>query len=134
MLGDKIGDVRGQMISQRVLADEGQGPRMEVTDQQVGTLCGVSITTTVTYTGTMRPTGHLFGEAVGVVMSTEGETATFRGIGVGTLTPTGTATWRGSLVYESPTPKLARLNGIATLFEYSVDEGGKSEGHLFEWK
>lgn len=134
MLGERIGDVRGQHISTRVLPDEGQGPRMEVTDQQVGTLCGVNITTTVTYVATLRPNGHLFGKAVGIVMSTEGEMATFRGAGVGTMNQNGSISYRGSIFYETQTPKLSRLNGIATLFEYEVDEGGKSEGHLYEWK
>ena len=134
MLGEQVGDVRGQTISTRVLPDEGTGPRMEITDQSVGTLCGVSITSTVTYVGTLRPTGHIAGEGTGVVMSTEGEMATYRGVGVGTINPNGTTTWRGSLFYESQTPKLSRLNGVATLFEYQVDEGGKSEGHFFEWK
>jgi hypothetical protein len=107
---------------------------MEITDQQVGTLCGVNTTATVTYLATMRPNGTLFGEATGVTMSTVGEMATFRGSGVGTINPNGSVTYRGAIYYESTTPKLSRLNGIAVLFEYSVDEGGKSEGHLFEWK
>lgn len=134
MLGEQVGDVRGQAISTRVLPDEGQGPRMEITDQGVGTLCGVHVTSTVTYVGALRPNGTIAGAGTGVVMSTEGEMATFRASGVGTLTPSGGTTWRGALFYETATPKLSRLNGIAVLFEYSVDEGGKTEGHFFEWK
>jgi len=134
MLGEQVGDTRGQLITTRVLPDEGLGPRMEVTDQGVGTLCGVNMTSTVTYIGTMRPTGQISGQGTGIVMSTEGESATFRGYGVGTIQPNGTTTWRGSLFYESQTPKLSRLNGVAVIFEYQVDEGGKSEGHFFEWK
>ena len=65
MLGEQVGDVRGQTISTRVLPDEGTGPRMEITDQSVGTLCGVSITSTVTYVGTLGPTGHIAGEGTG---------------------------------------------------------------------
>jgi len=42
--------------------------------------------------------------------------------------------WRGTLLYETSSQKLARLNGIAVPFEYEVDESGKSEGRLYEWK
>jgi hypothetical protein len=134
MLGEQIGDLRGQSISTRILPDEGKGPRMEVTDQQVGTLCGVSVTTTVTYVGTMRPNGTIAGEGTGFVMTADGGSATFRGTGIGRFTRPGVTSWRGALFYETATAELARLNEIAVLFEYEVDESGKSEGHLFEWK
>jgi len=134
MLGEQIGDLRGQSISTRVLPDEGNGPRMEVTDQQVGTLCGVSVTTTVTYVGTMRPNGTIAGQGTGIVMTADGGSATFRGTGVGRFTQPGVTSWRGALFYETATPELTRLNEIAVVFEYEVDESGKSEGHLFEWK
>ena len=134
MLGEQIGDLRGQSISTRVLADEGQGPRMEVTDQQIGTLCGVGVTTTVTYVGTMRPNGTIAGQGTGIVMTANGGSGTFRGVGVGRFTAPGIVSWRGALFYETDAPELAQLNGIATVFEYEVDESQKSEGRLFEWK
>lgn len=134
MLGEKIGDARGQTISTRVLPDEGQGPRLEITDQSVGTLYGVHVNSTVTYVGTLRPNGTISGEGTGVIMTEDGEAGTFRGVGVGTFTKTGGTSWRGSLFYETASNKLSKLNGIACAFEYSVDEGGKSEGHFFEWK
>jgi hypothetical protein len=134
MLGEVIGDTRGQTISTRILPDLGQGPRMEITDQAVGTLYGVGVTQTVTYIGTLRPNGTISGEGTGVMMTTDGESATFRGVGVGTFSRAGATTWRGALFYETASASLARLNGIAAVFEYSVDEGGKSEGHLTEWK
>jgi hypothetical protein len=134
MLGEIIGDTRGQAISTRILPDVGQGPRMEITDQGVGTLCGVGVTSTVTYVGTLRPNGTISGEGTGIVMTTDGESATYRGYGVGTFSRPGATTWRGSLFFETTSAKLAGLNGIAVVFEYSVDEGGKSEGHFTEWK
>jgi hypothetical protein len=129
-----LGEVRGQGISTRVLEDEGRGPRMEVTDQGTGTLCGVGVNQTVTYVGTMRPNGTLSGEGAGVTMTSSGGAATFRGAGVGTFVRPGVLRWRGSLFYESATDELARLNGIAVLFEYEIDEAGKSEGRFYEWK
>ena len=134
MLGEQIGDLRGQSIGPRILPDEGKGPRMEVTDQQVGTLCDVSVTATVTYVGTMRPNGTIAGQGTGIVMTADGGNATFRGTGVGRFVRPGVTSWRGALFYEAATPELTRLNEIAVVFEYEVDESGKSEGHLFEWK
>ena len=134
MLGDKIGDTRGQTISTRILEDEGLGPRMEITDQGTGTLYGVHVNSTVTYIGTLRPNGTISGLGTGVVMTEDGEAATYRGVGVGTFVRPGVTSWRGSLFFETTSSKLAKLNGIATLFEYTVDEGGKSEGHFTEWK
>ncbi len=134
MLGDKIGDLRGQVIGTRVLPDTGSGPRLESTDQGIGTLYGVQVTQTVTYVGTLRPNGTIAGEGTGVLMTEKGEAATFRGAGVGTFVRPGVTAWRGTLLYETTSKALAKLNGIATLFEYVIDESGKSEGHFYEWK
>jgi hypothetical protein len=134
MLGDKIGDVRGQTISTRVLPDEGPGPRMEITDQGTGTVYGIHVNSTVTYVGTMRPNGTIQGTGTGILMGENGEAATFTALGVGTFIRPGVTSWRGTLIYETATPALSKLNGIAVLFEYTVDEGGKSEGHFTEWK
>lgn len=134
MLGEMVGEVRGQSISTRILPDEGSGPRMEITDHAVGELCGASVDQTVTYVGTMRPNGTIAGQAHGVTMTANGGTATFRAMGVGQMFRPGATRWRGSLFYETASEDLARLNGIAVLFEYEIDESGKSEGRLYEWK
>jgi len=107
---------------------------MEVTDQGMGTLCGLSVTQTVTYVGTMRPNGTISGGGSGMTMTSDGEAATFRGTGVGRFVRPGVISWRGALLYETASEKLGSLNGIAVLFEYEIDESGKSEGRLYEWK
>jgi hypothetical protein len=133
MLGEKVGDVRGQIITTRVLGDDGAGARMESTDQGIGTLYGIQVTQTVTYVGTLRPNGTISGHANGIVMAENGDAGTFTSHGVGTFVRPGVTKWRGTLCYEA-TGELTRLNGIAVLFEYEIDESGKSEGHLYEWK
>ncbi|MFR9752108.1 hypothetical protein ACL02S_13885 [Nocardia sp. 004] len=133
MLGEQVGEVSGQMIGTRILDDTGFGPRTEMTDHQVGTICDVQVEATVTFTSTMRPNGTLVGEGTGFVVTAHGQTATFRGQGVGTFTGPGTVAWRGSEVFETTGDELSALNGIAVIFEYTV-VGGKSEGKLFEWK
>jgi len=134
MLGEHLGEMRGQSIGTRILPDEGQGPRMEITDRGDGTLCGVHATATVTYVGVMRPNGTIAGSGTGTVVTEDGEIAMFRAAGVGRTVRPGATTWRGAMFYETSSAKLARLNGIALLFEYEVDESGKSEGHFHEWK
>lgn len=67
-------------------------------------------------------------------MTEDGEAATYRGAGVGTFIRPGVPSWRGALFFQTASAKLSNLNGIAALFEYTVDEGGKSEGHFTEWK
>lgn len=134
MLGEKVGEIRGQTIGTRILPDEGHGPRIESTDRGTGTLCGVHVDAISTYVGTLRPNGTIEGGGTGVVMTEDGESATFRAAGVGTPLRPGVTSWRGALFFETTSAKLSRLNGIATAFEYLVDESGKSEGHLHEWK
>jgi hypothetical protein len=134
MLGNDVGEIRGQTIGTRILPDEGQGVRMEVTDRGVGMLCGVHVNATVTYTGIMRPNGTVAGSGTGTVLTENGEMAIYRGAGVGRMSRPGVMSWRGSLFFETTAPKLASLNGIAVLFEYEIDDSGKSEGRFFEWK
>jgi len=134
MLGDMVGEIRGQVMNTRILPDAGRGPQMEVTDQGMGTLFGVNVTQTVTYVGVQRPDGTIAGEGHGIIMTEDGEGGTFRGMGVGRFIRPGAISWRGALCYETTSKKLARLNGIAVAFEYDIDESGKSEGKLHEWK
>ena len=134
MLGDYIGEVRGQSIGTRVLPDDGHGPRMEVTDSGAGTLYGLHVNQTVTYTTTMRPNGTMAGEGTGLVMSETGDSATFRGFGVGRMVGGGASSWRGTLIFETTSERLSKLNGLAALFEYEIDASGKSDGKLTEWK
>lgn len=134
MLGERIGELNGQTIGTRILTDEGRGPRMEVTDHATGVLYGIQVTSTVTYIGTLRPNGTITGEGTGFVLTADGHSANFRGTGVGTFTRPGAISWRGALFFETTADELSRLNGIAALFEYQVDESGKSEGQFTEWK
>jgi hypothetical protein len=68
-------------------------------------------------------------------MTPEGDTLTWSGQGVGRLLGRGqAASYRGAIYYRTASPRFARLNGLACIFEFEVDEGGKTESKLFEWK
>ena len=105
-----------------------------MTDHGAGTLYGVQVSSTVTYIGTLRPNGTITGSGTGFALTADGNTATFRGYGVGTFTRPGAISWHGALFFETTAPELDRLNGIAAAFDYQVDETGKSEGQFTEWK
>ena len=133
MLGDKLSEQKGKITNQRVLPSSG-GPSMENSYQATGTLFGLKYTDTGTYTAVMRPDGSLYGEGQGILMTEDGGAATWRGSGVGKLGAGGAVSYRGAVYYQTTHPKLSKLNGIATLFEYEVDAQGGTVGHLWEWK
>jgi hypothetical protein len=135
MLGEKLGEERGQMTGMRVLPLGPHGPRVEVSFQASGTILGQVGTDVGTYISTARPDGTMMGEGQGVVMTGEGDMANWTATGVGKFTGKGTAiNWRGALFYQTTSPRLAQLNGTAVVFEFDVDENGKTEARIWEWK
>ena len=134
MLGEQIGEERGQVLVRRVLSTEG-APKVEVSFEAQGQIYGLTTTDMGTYVSTVRPDGSLFGEGAGIMRSSDSsEIATWTGSGVGHFTQDGGASYRGAIYFQSQSPKLSRLNGIAALFEYNVDGSGKTESTLTEWK
>jgi hypothetical protein len=134
MLGELLGEENGQVTGLRVLPGE-DSPRVEVSFTATGTLLGVHGTDMGTYVTVTRPDGSLYGEGQGVVMTDDGEMAAWKGQGAGRLTGRGTAvSWRGAIYYQTASQRLARLNGIAVVFEFDTDESGKTAAKSFEWK
>ena len=131
MLGEMLGEGRGKITGQRVLPDG----KVEVSFQQSNKILGVETTEIGTYTSEMRPDGTLCGEGQGVEMTKDGETAMWKGSGVGRFTRPGAASYRGAIYYQTTSKKqLARLNGVAAVFEYETDENGNTSGKFWEWK
>jgi hypothetical protein len=133
MLGEQIGEETGKVLYRKVLSVDG-GAKVEVSLQSTGKLLGVATRTTITYWAGIRPDGSLYGEAQGLVIGAGGERATFKAQGVGKLLDGGAVSYRGAQYYYSDTPKLGRLNAIATVFEYEADAEGNSKSKLWEWK
>ena len=134
MLGERIGEFTGKVVGTRVIAHEGRSPTMEMTEQHTGSLLGVQMTGTATYTAAPEPSGSLLGQGVGFFMTKEGDVLTYKGYGRGRPTGRGGASWRGCFFYESPAQKLARLNSVATVFEIEIDDNGNSRGSIYEWR
>ena len=134
MLGEKIGEQRGQVLVRRVLPGEGP-PKVEVSFEAQGQLVGISSVDIGTYTSIIQPDGTIYGEGSGITRSADNsEIATWRGSGVGRFSSDGGVSYRGAIYYSSQSPGFARLNGIACMFEYNVDASGKTESTLTEWK
>ena len=134
MLGERIGEDIGRVTSQRVLPSINGAPRLESSFQASGTLYGVSIKDTGTYTATLRADGTLFGDGQGVLMGKGGEIATWTGHGVGTMKKDGSVSYRGAVYYQTTTPAWAKLCAMAGVFEYEVDAQGNTKGQTWEWK
>jgi hypothetical protein len=134
MLGDKLGNATGKVVLRRVLASASGAVRTESTQRGTGTLLGVAYQEMTTYESELRPDGTLFGTGQGIYMGADGEMATWKGEGAGTLTKDGGASFRGALYLYSTSPKWQRLNRVATLFEYEVDAADNYKATLTEWK
>jgi hypothetical protein len=135
MLGELVSEERGQVTGMRVLPSEGGQPKIEVSFQAAGTLLGIHMTDMGTYISTIRPDGTLVGQGQGISTTADGDTATWKGQGVGHFTGRGTGvSWRGSVYFHTTSERLSRLNGVAAVFEDEVDESDKMEIKTWEWK
>ena len=66
-----------------------------------GNLAGSQVRVMLTYMGKSLSNGMLHGLGNGVVMSKEGDMASYTGEAIGKIDSSGTVRWRGSLSYNS---------------------------------
>jgi hypothetical protein len=133
LLGEQIGEARGKRTSRRVLSVD-NGFEVEVAFESRGKLVGVEISEVGTYTSQSRSDGTLFGSGQGVIIGADGSLATWKGSGAGKVAPNGSVSYRGAVFYNSASPKFARLNSVAAVFEFEVDPEGGTQTKLWEWK
>jgi hypothetical protein len=136
-LGDQIGEGSGRITGTRVITPMvgTQQPRIEVSFQGSGTLLGQDITNIGTYWQTLRPGGILYGEGDLLYITGDGQSAHWRGFGVGRPTgpfPAGHFAVCGSA--ETDSQALGRFNEIATVIEYDVDQEGNIRYTTWEWR
>lgn len=137
MLGELIVEGQGKLTTQKVLPSDGPLPKFELTFEVMGTVLGIASKTIVTYWSEVLANGTLYGECPGqgVVMTGEGDIATFKAAGAGRFTsPGGAVAFRGTIYYETASEKLAALNGLAVVYEWDVDEDGNTAFKGWEWK
>ena len=137
MLGQKIVEMQGKTTNRRVLPLEHGSPKFESTFEVAGSIFNQPAKTIVTYWSTILPNGTLYGECPnqGVVMTQSGDTATFRAAGAGKFTnAAGAVSFRGAIYYSSQSAALAKLNGLAVIYEWDVDENGNATLKGWEWQ
>src|SRR6266850_4948732 len=132
MLGEKIGEISGKIIMQRVMPNLGGDPKMETSFQAEGSVLGTNIKDTGTYCTIFRPDGTQYGEGQGIMITKDGKMATWTGHGVGTTKKDGTASYRGAVYYQTSPPRWARLNKVAVVFEYEVEAEGNTRSEFWE--
>jgi hypothetical protein len=135
MLGEQLVEETGKITGYRVRPSDGVHPRVEVSFQASGSLLGINATDMGTYQSILGGDMVLRGEGQGVIMTGEGDVITWSGQGVGKFTGQGTgSSWRGAIYYRTSSQKLARLNGVAAVFEHEVDGEGSVHNLVWEWK
>jgi hypothetical protein len=132
MLGELIYQGSGKRIVRRVLSTE--QVKVEVTFEGGGKVLGVDAMEIGTYTSVIRSDGTIYGEGAGVLMTTAGDSITWKGAGVGTFKERGAVSYRGAVYYQTASPKLSRLNTVAGVFEFESDESGNTQSKIWEWK
>jgi hypothetical protein len=133
MLAGLLGQEEGRIAGRRVLPGSGTSPDLEVSFEASGVVLGIQINDVGTFIATARPDGSLFGEGQGIMTTPDGETATWRGQGIGRRSGgTGTA-WRGILFFQTACERLVALNRMAVVFEFDVDGEGKTQAKSWEW-
>lgn len=135
MLGEQLGEASGKVTAIRVLPSNGPVPNFEISFQGSGKLLGVDINDFGTYAQTVRLGGAYYGEGQVALITTDGEVANWTGFGVGRPTghvPAGTFGVCGSI--QTASEKLARLNTVATVTEFRVDESWNYSWKFWEWK
>lgn len=132
MLGEQIGETKGKRLVRRVISTN--PPTVEVSFEDSGQMLGVPTTGIGSYTSVIQPDGAIHGEGQGVTMAEDGEGLTWTGVGVGKFGPGGSVSYRGMLIFQTTSKKLARLNNACGAFEYDVDASGSTVSKIWEWK
>jgi hypothetical protein len=132
MLSEQIYTGQGKRTARRVLNT--QPFSVEVSFEDKGSLLGVEGANIGTYTSSPRPDGTLAAEGQGIFAFVDGEVLTWKGVGTGRLKPGGAVSYRGALIFSATSQRMSRLNLIAGVFEFDVDEAGNTTGRIWEWK
>ncbi|MGE5411555.1 MAG: hypothetical protein ACM3MI_11400 [Clostridiales bacterium] len=132
MLGDLVYEGKGRTICVRMLDNKGT---KEITTQEEGSVLGIPCTLMVTFVSTHRPDGTEYSEGQGVLYTKDGDSASLNVSCV--LIPKGippSGNLRGATFFGTQSPKLARLNTVATVFEAEMKEDMSYTVKDWEWK
>jgi hypothetical protein len=132
--GEVIIEEKGAITGTRILElEEGKVPSLESSYQGTGKILGVEFTNFGTFSGTPRPSGVLYGEGRGIVMTNDGEMVVWSAQGVGKPLGPVAASWRYSIFFQTASEKLGRLNGVLGVGNFDIDENGNVVNTACEW-
>jgi hypothetical protein len=130
-LGELAFEESGKTAGIRVLPDG----KLEPTYQGTGKLFGTDYSSVYTGVATPQPGGTLTAEFNGVCITKDGDSVGVKAFGRGRPTGTGyKASWRGGVIWQSTSPKFARLNEVPGVWELDSDEAGNYHLKVWEWK
>ena len=132
MLGEIIGEMKGNVSGQRVTDIE--GPTIETSISASGSLRGVQVTELLTYIASPSSNRMLHGIGNGIIRTLDGEITTYTGEGIGRFNSSGVLKWRGTIFFQTSEGKLESLNNVAGVFEAEVDIAGNFVDKTWEWK
>jgi hypothetical protein len=131
MLGSQIGEGKGKRTGRRVIATTPY-VQIEATVEETTTMLGIQGMNIITYHASTKPDGSLDGQGEGVFMTPDGDTVSWKGIGVGRFGAGGSLQYCGSLSYTTASKKFLRLNGIAGVFQWEIDAQGNTHSQIWE--
>ena len=141
MLGEQIEDLKGKITGQRVV--EVEPLTIETSVSASGSIRGIQVTQMLTFVGSPAASGEeeqvgvIHGKGGGIIMMAgQSEFATFTGEGIGRISSSGSAKWRGSIFYSTSSSKgkLSFLNNMVGVFEGEFDAEGNFTHKTWEWK
>ena len=140
MLGEQIEDLKGKITGQRVV--EVEPLTIETSVSASGSIRGIQVTQMLTFVGSpagseAEEQGVIHGKGGGIIMMAgQSEFATFTGEGIGRISSSGGAKWRGSIFYSTSSSKgkLSFLNNMVGVFEGEFDVQGNFTHKTWEWK
>jgi hypothetical protein len=135
MLGDKIGEFHGEITGNRVLAPEGNHPKLESSSELHGTVLNIPARISSTYWSIVAPDGTFYGESPlqSLTVTEDGDMGLFRGAGAGQSGRGMQLKFRGAIFYLGATGKLATLNSQTLVFEWDQDQDG-IHFNFWQWK
>jgi hypothetical protein len=124
---------QGKITNQRVLGVHPH-PVIESTFVANQTILGnIPARDLGTYWATLYTNGSVHGEGHGISTTTDGETVTWTGEGVGTISSQGDLRLEGSLFFHtSSTGEISYLNNKVGFFDYEVDSEGNTSASVWE--
>lgn len=120
-----------KITGMRVLEDK----RIEISFQESGKILGVEFSSVATVTTAAGHNGTVYGEGQAIITTKDGETVSWKGIGIGKPKRQGLAiSYRGAKAFQTSSQKLAKLNSMMIIFEADADENGVGWHKHWEWK